>query len=207
MSLSRMGLIKILGGVLAVSMALVARTALAAPLFPQCPATGVNTGCQFLITINPGGALSVTEDTTAPNNGPYDGLEDTLVGVVNNSGAPASSFALNSTVDAFGFDGDGPCLQTPGPTNCSSDPSGYGGPGVFFSGINASATSGTVVFNPPLANGGTAWFGLEEALTLAQIVGLPPAVSAPALSTWAMLLLGAAFALLGGFVLLRRRRS
>ncbi|WP_332026998.1 IPTL-CTERM sorting domain-containing protein [Rudaea sp.] len=203
-----MGLIKILGGVLVVSMALVASTASAVPLFPQCPPTGVNTGCQFLITINPGGSLSVAQDTNAPNNGPYDGIEDTLVGVVNNSGAPASSFTLTSTVDIFGFDLDGPCIAlAPFATGCSSDPSGYGGPGVFFSGINGTFTSGTVGFTPALANGATAWFALEGALTITQIIGLPQAVSAPALSEWAMILLGAAFALLGGFILSRRRRS
>ncbi|MGH8122272.1 MAG: LPXTG cell wall anchor domain-containing protein [Rudaea sp.] len=210
MSLSRMGLIKILGGVLAVSMALVASTASAVPLFPQCPPTGVNTGCQFLITINPGGSLSVTQDTTAPNNGPYDSLEDTLVGVVNNSGGPVSSFALTSTVDIFGFDGDGPCTGSgfsPAATGCSTDPSGYGGPGVFFSGINGAATSGTVGFSPSLANGDTTWFALEGALDITQIVQLPPAIAAPALSEWAMIWLGAAFALLGGFILSRRRRS
>lgn len=202
-----MGLIKILGGVLVVSMAFVASTASAVPpLFPQCPATGVNTGCQFLITINPGGSLSVAEDTTAPNNGPYDGVEDTLVGVVNNSGGPVSSFTLNSTVDIFGFDSDGPCTQIPGPSNCSSDPSAYGGPGVFFSGINGAATSGTIGFTPALANGASAWFGLEGALTITQILGLPT-VAAPALSEWAKILLGVAFALLGGFALSRRRRS
>ena len=206
MSVSRMGLIKILGGVLAVSMALVASTASAVPLFPQCPATGVNTGCQFLITINPGGVLSVTEDTTAPNNGPYDASEDTLVGVVNNSGAPVTSFSLNSTTDIFGFDADGPCTQVPGPVNCSSDPSGYGGPGVFFSGINGTATFGTIGFTPALANGASTWFALEGALTVTQILGLP-SVAAPTLSEWAKILLGLAFALLGGFVLSRRHRS
>ncbi len=209
MSAFRMGLTKFLGGVLFVSMAFVANTASAVPtppLFPQCPATGVNTGCQFLITIGPGGSLSVAEDPSAPNNGPYDSLEDTLVGVINNSGGPITSFNLNSTVSIFGFDSDGPCTQSPGPTNCSSDASGYGGPGVFFSGINGAGTSGTVGFSPALADGASAWFALEGALSVSQIIGLP-SIAAPALSTWAKILLGAAFVLLGGIVFSRRRRS
>ncbi len=164
-------LTRILGGVLILSMALIASTASAAPLFTECPATGNNTGCEFLITINPGGGLSIAQDTTAPNNGPYDGIDDTLVGVVNNSGGPVSSFALSSTLTIYGFENDGPCTETPGPTGCGASPNNYGGPGVTFSGINAAKTSGTINFGPALANGGTAWFGLEEALSITSLTG------------------------------------
>src|SRR5438105_111394 len=108
-------------------VSLFAGTASAAAMFTQCPPVGVNTGCQFLITVNPGGGFTVQGDPNAPNNGPYDGVEDTLIGVVNNTGGPLSSIALSSNTDIFGFDGDGPCTVTPNPGNCSSDPSGYGG--------------------------------------------------------------------------------
>jgi hypothetical protein len=180
-------------------------TAAAVPLFPQCPAAGLNTGCQFLITINSGGSLSVAQDTNAPNNGPYDGSEDTMVGVVNNSGGPVSSITLSSSTDIFGFDDDGPCnALAPFATGCSSDPSGYGGPGVFFSGINTAGTAGTVVFTPPLANGASAWFGLEGALTASQIgTPAPPVVPAPTLSEWALILLG--IMLVGGLAVGRRK--
>lgn len=49
------------------------------------------------------------------------------------------------------------------PGGCAgSDASGYGGPGVSFSGINGARTSGTVNFSPAIAaNGGTSWFSLE----------------------------------------------
>ena len=39
--------------------------------------------------------------------GPYDGLEDTLLGVTNSSGATVNSIHLSSTLDIGGFDGDG----------------------------------------------------------------------------------------------------
>ena len=178
--------------------------ALAVPLFPQCPADGVNTGCAILITINPGGSFTVAADPNAPNNGPYDGLEDTMVGVVNNSGAPVNSLALASNIDIFNFDGDGPCTVTPNPGNCNvNDPNGYGGPGVTFSGITNNFTQGIVNFSPAIAAGGTAWFGLEETLTASSIVPVVTPVAAPTLSVWAMILLG--IALLGGLVLRRRK--
>lgn len=181
-----------------------AASAVPGPLFPQCPAVGANTGCQLLITINPGGGFTVAADPNAPNNGPYDGVEDTLVGVVNNSGVPVSSLAISSNTDIFGFDGDGPCTVTPNPGNCnSSDPNGYGGPGVTFSNITNNNQTGVINFTPALANNGTAWFGLEEALTASSIVPAVTAVPAPTLSPWAMIFLG--IALLGGLVLRRRR--
>jgi PEP-CTERM motif len=145
----------------------------------QCPGVGADTnGCELVITVTAvngtGVATAFTVATSTPDQGPYDAVEDTLVGVKNSSGAALTSIALSSPVDAFAFDGDGPCVSTglgPTPANCSSDPSGYGGPGVTFSGINAATTSGTVNFGPSVANGGTAWFGLEEAVTASQITG------------------------------------
>lgn len=145
----------------------------------QCPAVGADSsGCELVITVTAVNASGVgtafTVATTSPDQGPYDGVEDTLVGVKNSSGAVLTALNLSSPLDAFAFDGDGPCVSTGignTPSNCSSDPSGYGGPGVSFSGINAAATSGTVSFAPGVANGGTAWFALEEAVTASQITG------------------------------------
>jgi PEP-CTERM motif len=142
----------------------------------QCPAVGADSnGCELVITVTAvngtGAATAFTVATSTPDQGPYDAVEDTLVGVKNSSGAVLTSLALSSPLDAFAFDGDGPCVPTGlgnTPANCSSDPSGYGGPGVSFSGVNASFTSGTVNF-AGVANGGTAWFALEEAITAAQI--------------------------------------
>src|SRR5438876_782339 len=75
-----------------------------------CPAFGADTDCALIITINPGGSLSVVH---VGGQGPYDGLEDTLLGVVNNSGVPQASIHISSTnLTIFGFDGDG--IQTLG---------------------------------------------------------------------------------------------
>jgi PEP-CTERM motif len=164
---------------LTLAVGLFALTCMAsAATLTQCPPTGLNTGgCRLLITITgaSGGAtttFNVTTTTNSPDDQPYDGVEDTLIGVLNSSGATVSTLHLSSTLDIFGFDGDGPCTQTPGPRNCNvADATGYGGPGVTFSGINALATAGTVNFGPALANNGTAWFGLEEAVTAPNIQG------------------------------------
>lgn len=73
--------------------------------FSQCPHIDEDLGCQFLITINEGGAVSVAE---APV-GPYDGEDDTLVGIQNNSSKTITSIPLSATESIFGFDGDGMC--------------------------------------------------------------------------------------------------
>jgi hypothetical protein len=80
---------------------------------------------------------------------------------------------------------------------------------VFFANIAANHMSGTVVFNPPLADGASAWFALEEVLTLAQITPLAalpavPPIATPTMSTWAMLLLGGLILLAAGWTLRRR---
>lgn len=141
-----------------------------------CPAVGADTTCGVIITITDAGATPV-----ATNQPPYDTIEDTLVGVVNNSSIPISSIALTSNLDIFGFDGDGICglspvtglpyVPAPPPASngatCPFGPTGYEGPGVSFSNY-ASLTSGTVTFNPPLPpKTGTAYFSLENALGVA----------------------------------------
>ncbi|MDQ2773606.1 MAG: PEP-CTERM sorting domain-containing protein [Acidobacteriota bacterium] len=141
----------------------------AAPLFSECPAVGSNTGCQFLITVNADNTTTVAEDTVAPNNGPYDASDDTLVGVLNNSSKNVNSLPISSSTTIFGFEGDGACTQTPAPASCGSDSSGYGGPNATFSGISADTTSGTVNFPTGLAAGQSTWFALEDSLTLSQI--------------------------------------
>ena len=168
-----------LGGLITLGVS----TLSASPLFTQCPPTGDNTGCQFLITIGAGGAVTVAADPTAPNNAPYDGSDDTLVGIQNNSNLAISSLPLSSTLAIFGFEGDGPCAAAPAPASCPSsagfDPTGYGGPGVTYSGINGAQTSGIVNFAGGLQPGQSAWFGLEESLQVSDIVSGPPSTTPP----------------------------
>jgi hypothetical protein len=130
-----------------------------------------------LITFEANGSIV----TTNPNaNGYYDsGGDDNLVGVINDTGKAISSLTLSSVLtDIFGFDGDGICggpgytfsaSGTGGANACSgaTDPNGYGGPGVTYSGINGSDTAGTVDFAGGIgANGGTAFFSLEGPVAL-----------------------------------------
>ena len=75
--------------------------------FTQCPPVDVNkTGCQFLVTVTSGGT-SVAEDPTA--GGPYEGADDALIGVQNNSSGPVSSVHLSAENELFGFEADGIC--------------------------------------------------------------------------------------------------
>jgi hypothetical protein len=141
------------------------------------PTYAIIGGCNTVITFNSNGSIT----TTIPNAAPYDGVEDTLVGVVNNTGSPITSFTLSGS-NLFGFDGDGACVggnQYESVANCTgaTDPNGYGGPGVTFSNLIGTNT-GTVNFAPGIgANGGVAWFSLEEPPTLNIVV--TPSVPEP----------------------------
>jgi hypothetical protein len=176
---------KLLGGSLAGALVVVAAgatSASAAPLFPQCPPVGSNLGCSQLVVINQNGTATVQVDPAAPPNG-YDGVEDTLIGVQNNSANSISSINLASkTQPIFGFDGDGICdppdwpspTTTNTPPGCPSTagfgPTGYEGPGNSFSNISLNEQTGTVNFSPALAPSGSAYFGLEEALQAGQLL-------------------------------------
>src|ERR1039458_6534053 len=106
-----------------------------------CPgaATGTNfphppdpsaTGCNVVITINANGSVTVTvTDASA-----YEGSEDVMVGVVNNSTGTLSNLSLSGS-GIFGFEGDGICTFTfPGSNYCTAtqragtDPGDYQGP-------------------------------------------------------------------------------
>src|SRR2546430_1489341 len=55
-----------------------------APPFTECPAVGASPSCEILLVVNPGKSISVLGDSSV---GPYDGGDDTLVGIINNSSA------------------------------------------------------------------------------------------------------------------------
>ena len=122
---------------------------------PTALPVGSATGCGVIITITASGAA-----ISSPGNGnPYDGTEDTLVGIVNNSGQYLTSLTLSSsTTIIFGFDGDGPCSYNG--SDCFGS-TGYEGPANTFTNISQNLETGTVNFTTPIPNGGTTWFALE----------------------------------------------
>jgi hypothetical protein len=132
---------------------------------------GQDTNCGWVITVNAGGSTSVTNQN---GRGAYDGSEDALVGIVNNSDALVTSVTLQGSSDIFGFDGDGICnygnfAQTSNGAYCASltggdaiDPNDYEGPNNTFTGISSGATTGTVAFTSALVPGGSTFFSLED---------------------------------------------
>jgi len=167
---------------------LVAGTASAAPTTPpftECPPIGLDTGCAILIVLGDGG-VQILPDAA---QGPYDGVEDTLIGVLNNTtGTTITSVPLTGPAGVFGFDGDGICSPnnptqpfSPGPpdanaavgpcTDNGKDTSigGYGGANSYFTNINGTASAGTVDFISALGPGQTTYFSLEGNITASDI--------------------------------------
>jgi hypothetical protein len=186
----------------------------AAPMFPQCPPVGANTGCEFLITVNSNGTTTVAADPNPPNNGPYDGSDDVLVGVLNNSSTTVTSLPLMSNTNAFGFENDGACSGTFGSTTngnppaaqcqggvfTTTDPADYESVGATFSNINSGMTAATVFLS--LAPGQSTWFSLEGALTASNITPGPVGSGVPEPASIALIGIG-----LCGLGLLRRTRK
>jgi hypothetical protein len=141
-----------------------------AALNAQCPAIGTaSAGCDLIITVTDTGTTVTAGPSIGIAGGTYDGSEDSLVGIINNSTTPLSTIHLSSSTDIFGFDGDG--IDTYGVLGNGSDNTGYGGPNSFFSNISGSGTVGDVNFLTALAaNGGSTYFSLEEALVPSQVI-------------------------------------
>jgi hypothetical protein len=157
----------------------VAAAASPTPPFNQCPAIGASPSCAIVVELTDG-ATNILGDPTV---GPFDGIEDTLIGVQNNSSVTVTRITLTDTrtvgIPIFGFDLDGICsgYTFTGSAGCPFGTTGYEGPGTSFENISLDAKSGDVVFNPGVAPGGTAYFSLEDSLTAANIIVSNTAVS------------------------------
>ena len=115
----------------------------------QCPPVGQSPSCAALITINPNGSLKIQGDSSVP---PYDGVEDSLVGVINNSGASVFGIKLSGP-NIFEDDGDGAFGgKYPGPNTSYSIQDANTGI-VSFTGTNG------------LESGKFAYFSLEGSPT------------------------------------------
>jgi hypothetical protein len=89
-----------------------------------CPNINGVTTCNVVITAGPGGSFS----TAVPNPNPYDGSDDNLVGIINNSGSTITSLSFIGSGGGglFAFDGDG--LQSfNAAAGGAPDGTGYGG--------------------------------------------------------------------------------
>src|SRR5229473_2248561 len=141
-----------------------------------------NEGCTILITLNANGSIVTTNPNPVPS---YDnGLDDNLIGVVNNTAQTITALQLTSaTVPIFGLEDDGICAGPPGWTfsplgpnpNCAiaTDPNRYGPAGINYTIFNAN--SGIVNFgNGGIPPNGNAFFSLEGGnLTKIVVVVLP----------------------------------
>lgn len=136
----------------------------------QCPAIGASSGCSIVFTFGPGGTITTTVDST---QGPYDGSDDVLVGVQNNSGQTQNLIGLTGYGNGggiFAFDGDGLQNYTGAPPTPYTypkgySPTGYEGPGTWFSNISTTTyfdDTGTVNFLNGLADGQAVFFSLES---------------------------------------------
>lgn len=129
-----------------------------------CPTTSNTNGdCGFVITVQPTGAITGAAISGA---NPYDGDDDALIGIVNDSSMSLGSITLmgsTSNGGFFEFDGDGICTFTSA-SYCTSAPTGYEGPANTFSNISTTSTTedtGTVDFTGGLAAGASTYFSLE----------------------------------------------
>jgi hypothetical protein len=177
------------------TLMLCAAQAMADQCTPALP-VGTATGCGVLITVtsvNGSGDATAFHLTFLGNGNPYDGSEDTLVGIQNSAGGVLNDITFTGAPgsDIFGFDGDGPC--TFNPADCFG-PTGYEGPDNTFTGISIDLNTGTVSFTVGLDPGTGNWFALEG--NPQQIVGTTP-------EPMSLLLLGSGLLT----VALRRRKA
>ncbi len=186
----------LLASALALGVVLAPGTARAQP-FTECPRVGGDASCGVLITFNPDGSVSITRD---PTQGPYDGNDDALVGVLNNSGHAVSAFTLTTpNLDAFGFDNDGLCTFN---ITCTwAHATGYEGPNMRFANVSPDNTTGTIEFTNALADGATTYFSLENT-PAAILAANPTGTVTPEPATIGLVAVG-----LGLAAAARRRRS
>ncbi len=168
-----------------------ANVAHAPPEFTQCPPVDEDNGCGYLIVVTNGGQTADQD----PSQGPYEGADDVIVGVQNNSSTPISSMPLSVPgSDLFGFDGDGICdpggspvpsgcvaqAGAPAGTNCQTqdaqdlycafpappgEPAGYVEPGATGTGFKENGYEGP-----------TSWFSNVSADGSSGTVNFSPAI-------------------------------
>lgn len=136
-----------------------------APPFTQCPNVGQSASCKVLLVVNADTTVSVYDD---PAVGDYDGGDDTLVGITNNSNAYIPAVTVTGPgSDLAGFDGDGLCTYV---TCFWPAPTGYEGPGTTFTVDPSDLDTAEVDFDGGgLGPGQWTYFSLEGTLTSATL--------------------------------------
>lgn len=142
-----------------------------APPFGECPAIGHSPSCEILLVVNADNSVTVLGD---PSVGTFDGSDDTLVGIVNDSSSTVKAVTVTGPGSGLsGFDGDGICSGDygawSGSANCPYGPTGYEGTGTSVVTDPSLPDSAEVDFKGGLAPNGTAYFSLEGALTSAEL--------------------------------------
>lgn len=217
-------------GLMAAGLAFSAAPAHAAtlPYSGVCPSTsghaavgngslGNATDCNLLIVFGAKGAITTY---TGPQT-TYNSTEDSLIGVVNNSGHALSSLNVSGK-GIFFFDGSGGnsdgidgyaniAINAKDAANTVNGWSGYGGPLGYFTNVSSTSftgtDSGTVNFSTALTSGSglqsgdNTYFSLEQAININQ---LPTVTNTAVPEPGTIAVLGTALLGLAGAV---RRRS
>ena len=173
-----------------------------------CPGTFYSGGdCNLFITFNSDGSIT----TTGPG-GTYDGSENSLIGVTNNSGHTLFNFNISDSQNIFGdmetgLSGDGISSSSYEGAQYSQingfDNTYYAGPDNYFTIL--TATSGIVNFINDgtyngLLNGTSSYFSLEYGINLSA----PPVITTGVPEPTTFAIMGAGLIVIA--VARRRRR-
>jgi len=138
--------------------------------FNECPAIGFDNSCGLLIVVSNNGEQVLQDNnngasgatTTAGQQTPYDDIDDTLVGIVNESSKPLYAIQLSgksTSTPIFGFEGDGICTYALNGASTSTGP-GTGGTQLTTTGgytgdsyCNAAQLAGASAASGPDPNG------------------------------------------------------
>jgi hypothetical protein len=206
----------------AVFLAFAALPIFASPIsFAECPAVGLDAGCELLITItarnNSGVATAFTVSTSITDPGSYDaGGDGTLIGVLNSTLGVVNSLSLTIApgTGSLDFDLHGACAESggvslyfPAPTaaQClqgkywTTDAMDYASANVTFPSLNSNDLADLVVDfnNGSLGPGQSDWFSLPGSLTAGEFSIVAPEPSG-------LVLIGTG---LSGLYFGRRRKS
>lgn len=132
--------------------------------FNECPAVGASPSCKVLLVLEPSGTVTVYDDSSV---GDYDGGDDTLVGIVNDSSSAVGAVTVTGPGSYLSeFDGDGLCTFI----TCSwPNPTTYEGPSNTFVTDPSLPDSAEVDFTGGLAPNASTYFSLEGTLTSAAL--------------------------------------